>query len=100
MVKSIYKPIVNDNNSYSAFFGCVMKLANLNPDLRCRVLSAADDYEELQSRFFALGLFPGVEVKVLRSAPLGDPLQIRVGSSLLSIRKREAQWIEVEQLPS
>jgi len=77
-----------------------MKLANLSPDLRCRVVSAADDYEELQSRFFALGLFPGVEVKVLRSAPLGDPLQIRVGSSLLSIRKREAQWIEVEQLPS
>ncbi len=62
----------------------------------CRVLDAARGYLEIQSRLYALGLFPGVMVKVLRLAPFGDPIQIKVGNALLSIRKQEAALIEVE----
>lgn len=51
---------------------------------------------ELQSRLYALGLYPGVEVTVLRFAPAGDPIQIRVGGTLLSIRKHEARLVSVE----
>jgi len=47
---------------------------------------------------YALGIFPGVEIKVLRQAPLGDPLQVRVGPSLLSIRKRDAAFIDVDMV--
>ncbi len=51
---------------------------------------------EIQSRLYALGLYPGVEVKVLRFAPMGDPIQLKVGYALLSIRKQEARYIRVE----
>jgi ferrous iron transport protein A len=65
----------------------------------CRVVEAATDNPELQGRLYALGLYPGVEVAVLRYAPAGDPIQVRVGSTLLSIRRQEAASIVVEELP-
>ena len=51
---------------------------------------------EVQGRLLTLGLYPGVNIEVLRRAPLGDPLQVRSGSTLLSIRLHEAQEIDVE----
>ncbi len=75
-----------------------MTLANIRLAGRCRVLAAARENPPLQSRLYALGLYPGVEVDVLRFAPAGDPIQIRVGTTLLSIRKQEAAMIDVEEL--
>lgn len=51
---------------------------------------------EVQGRLLTLGLYPGVQIEVLRRAPLGDPLQVRSGSTLLSIRLHEAEEIDVE----
>ncbi len=76
----------------------MISLAEITEAGRCRVLSAATENPPLQSRLYALGLYPGVEVDVLRFAPAGDPIQIRVGEALLSIRKQEAASIEVESL--
>jgi len=73
-----------------------MTLAEMKQTSRCRVLTAADGSGEIQSRLYALGLYPGVVVDVLRFAPAGDPIQVRVGSALLSIRKQEARLISVE----
>lgn len=73
-----------------------MTLADMAAASHCRVLEAAKEHLEVQSRLYALGLYPGVEVEVLRFAPFGDPIQLRVGNALLSIRKREAQFIQVE----
>ncbi len=75
-----------------------MTLAEIQPRHQCRVLTAAQENLELQSRLYALGLFPGVKVDVLRFAPAGDPIQLRIGASLLSIRKQEAELISVEAL--
>lgn len=73
-----------------------MTLVDAEPMSRCRVLAAAEGQSEVQSRLLALGLYPGVLVDVLRRAPLGDPLQLRVGRSLLSIRLAEARLVQVE----
>lgn len=73
-----------------------MTLAQILPNSFCRVLSAAEQHPELQSRFYALGLFPGADIEVLRYAPVGDPVQVKVGRTLLSIRKQEALLVEVE----
>lgn len=48
-----------------------------------------------QARYLSLGIIPGSNVKVVRVAPLGCPWQIKVGSTLLSIRKSEAEDILV-----
>ena len=62
----------------------------------CVVLDIQPEPAELKSRLYALGVIPGSKLEVLRLAPLGDPMQIRVGGSYLSIRKTEASIISVE----
>ncbi len=51
-------------------------------------------------RLQELGLLPGAHIRVLRRAPLRDPLQIEVGQSLLALRLREARSVQVEPLDS
>ncbi len=46
-------------------------------------------------RLLEMGLVPGTEVQVTKVAPLGDPIEIDVRGSRLSIRKYEARLIEV-----
>jgi Fe2+ transport system protein FeoA len=43
-----------------------------------------------------MGLVPGTEVELVRRAPLGDPLELRVRGYSLSIRGSEARDIELE----
>ena len=73
-----------------------MTLADMAPAGRCRVVGAAEDNRDFQSRLYALGLFPGALVDVLHVAPFGDPVQVRVGQTLISIRKSEAGLVRVE----
>ena len=47
-------------------------------------------------RLFEMGLLPGTHVQVLRRAPLGDPIELRLRNYSLSIRLEEAALIEVE----
>ena len=43
-----------------------------------------------------MGILPNVEVKIIRSAPLGDPLELLIQGYHLSIRKDDAQMIIVK----
>jgi Fe2+ transport system protein FeoA len=52
--------------------------------------------DALQQRIMEMGILPGVEVKVLRQAPLGDPIEVRILGYNLSLRRDEAAHIEVE----
>jgi ferrous iron transport protein A len=62
----------------------------------CIVLNIAPEPAELKSRLYALGIIPGADVQILRFAPLGDPMQLKVGGCFISIRKSEADTIAVE----
>ena len=42
-----------------------------------------------------MGLVPGTEVRVVRVAPLGDPIELRVRDYALSVRRAEAARIAV-----
>ena len=46
-------------------------------------------------RLREMGLLPGTKVKLVRWAPLGDPLEIKVRGYNLSLRKHEAEHVEV-----
>jgi ferrous iron transport protein A len=42
-----------------------------------------------------MGVLPGVPISVVKSAPLGDPIQVRVRGYDLALRRIEAQTITV-----
>lgn len=50
----------------------------------------------LSQRLMELGLVSGIDLEVVRYAPLGDPMQVSLEGCHLSLRKSEAARIEVE----
>ena len=54
--------------------------------------------DESTFRLMEMGLTPGTRVQVSGVAPLGDPLHITLRGYNLSIRRREAEGIEVDRL--
>ena len=50
----------------------------------------------LSCRFLDMGLIPKTRVLVRKTAPMGDPLELRLRGYTLTIRKSDAQQIEVE----
>ena len=47
-------------------------------------------------RLLEMGVVPGVLVRVIKTAPLGDPLEIRVRENHLALRRSEAATIIVK----
>ena len=50
----------------------------------------------LKRRLMDMGVLVGEEVKVVKVAPLGDPIEVKIKSYSLSLRKKEAEGIAVE----
>lgn len=50
----------------------------------------------LRRRLMEMGVLPGTEVEVVRVAPLGDPLEVRLRGYSLSIRREDARIVQVE----
>jgi ferrous iron transport protein A len=46
-------------------------------------------------RLMEMGVVPGAPVRVIKAAPLGDPLEVRVRSYHLALRRSEAQTVSV-----
>jgi ferrous iron transport protein A len=55
--------------------------------------------EESRARLMELGLLVGTPIEVIRFAPLGDPLEIKVRGYHLTLRRHEADQILVSQQP-
>lgn len=51
----------------------------------------------IRRRLMDMGLVGGVEIEFLKSAPMGDPLEFKVRGYHLSLRKEEAQRVEVSE---
>lgn len=64
---------------------------------RARIVEVLGD-DEVSQRLLEMGLTPGVEVRMLGAAPLGDPLEIELRGYRLSVRKSEAARVEITTL--
>ena len=60
------------------------------------VISAVGGEGALRLHLLDMGLIPGTYVKVIKAAPLGDPIEIFVRGYELTIRKADASVIELE----
>ena len=50
----------------------------------------------LRQHFLDMGVIPGAQITLVKFAPMGDPIQIRVRGYELTLRVEEAKKIEVE----
>ncbi|KKD59498.1 iron transporter FeoA [Grimontia sp. AD028] len=72
-----------------------MKLTELKPGKAGRVLSLSSVPTIPRKKLMAMGLLPETEFSVIRYAPMGDPVQIRVRGCDIALRLSLAQNIEV-----
>lgn len=63
-----------------------------------KVVSIEDSSDELRSHILNMGLTPGVEVTLIKKAPLGDPLEFRLRGYELALQKKDASKIVVRNL--
>lgn len=75
-----------------------MKLSELKKGDSAVVLSINSDNMGLKRRLLDMGVTKGVEVKVKKIAPLGDPIDIELRGYELCLRKRDLASIEVSKL--
>ncbi|MDY2987946.1 MAG: ferrous iron transport protein A [Peptoniphilus sp.] len=52
----------------------------------------------LKRRIMDMGITKGAEIYIRKVAPLGDPVQINIRNYELSIRKEDAELIEIEEM--
>lgn len=76
-----------------------MHMNKLKPGDNGVIVGFEPDHEAYQHKLLSMGLTPGAAFSVVRVAPLGDPMQIKVRGFHLSLRKSEAAAIQVEKQP-
>ncbi len=54
--------------------------------------------DTLAVRLLEMGLTPGIQVSLVGKAPLGDPWELEVRGYRLSIRRSEAERVEIERV--
>lgn len=79
-------------------FSLSQSLSHAKAGDKLTVLAIDANQAGISERLYALGIFPGTLLQVLRKAPLGDPLQVKAGHTLISIRRQEAEAVSVEAL--
>jgi ferrous iron transport protein A len=70
-------------------------LTNLKPK-EVGTICSHNSQGAIRQRLLDLGLIPETEVKFVRYAPMGDPIEIRVGLTNVAIRKSEAETVIVD----
>jgi ferrous iron transport protein A len=73
-----------------------MKMSDLKPGDKGTVLKV-EHMGETTGRLMDLGLHKGASFKVVRKAPLGDPMEIKLRGTLLALRMKEAESVIVEK---
>ncbi len=69
-------------------------LDRMAPGSRCLVEAVRGD-DGVSQRLMEMGLIEGSEIRVVRLAPLGDPMELLLHGYHLSLRKTEAARVEV-----
>lgn len=72
-----------------------MTLKDVKPRKTVRITKISGE-GAIKRRIMDMGLTKGTEVFVRKVAPLGDPVEITVRSYELSVRKYDAELVEVE----
>jgi len=76
----------------------IIKLKDMNVGDRGRVAKYDHSLSAYRQKLLAMGLTPGTEFQVLRVAPLGDPVEIRVRGTDLTLRREEASGLNITPL--
>ena len=76
----------------------ILTLADLPKRHEAKIVSIKCTDPALRAHILDMGLTPHVKVTMIKTAPLGDPLEIKVRGYVLTLRKNEAQKILITDI--
>lgn len=76
----------------------IVHLSDLKKGQRAKVVSLHNDNAELKQRLLDMGIAKGVVIKVKKTAPFGDPVNIELRGYQLCLRKKDLSQIDIEVL--
>ncbi|CAG1015497.1 Fe(2+) transport protein A [Anaerolineae bacterium] len=76
----------------------LITLDNLKPG-QCATVRRVKGEGPIRRRLMDMGIVNGIEIEMLKTAPLGDPIEYQLRGYHLSLRKAEARLIEIELTP-
>ena len=74
--------------------GNIKTLSYLQPGQEA-IITKVKGYGAFRKRITEMGFVPGTAVKIIKKAPLGDPMELELMGYRISLRKREADLIEI-----
>jgi len=78
----------------------MLSTSRIKPGVKAKVLGITSaisiEKRQLRQQLLAKGLTPGTVFEVVRFAPLGDPIQIKVRGFLLGLRRFEMDALQFE----
>ena len=74
-----------------------MTIKDCKPGQSARVLAVGGE-GALRQHFLDMGVIPGAEVTVVKLAPMGDPMELRIHGYELTLRLEDAEKIEAERI--
>lgn len=75
-----------------------LRFRDLKPGETAQVTGFDVTEKAYRSRLGAMGLTKGAEIKFIRAAPMGDPVEIEIRGYKLSIRKEEAAIVKLRRI--
>jgi Fe2+ transport system protein FeoA len=75
----------------------LVSLSRLRPGERGTIEQVAKGQVNVRQRLLEMGLYKGTIVEFIRSAPMGDPIEVRINGANLSLRRAEAEAIIVKK---
>ncbi len=72
----------------------IVKLATMK-DGQKGIVEAVEGHGNIQHRLVDMGVVKGSHISVIKRAPLGDPIEVKVKGTELALRKAEAAMISV-----
>lgn len=62
------------------------------------VIKSVGSHGALRQHFLDMGMIPGVEITVVKLAPMGDPMEVQIHGYELTLRLEEADQIEIDPI--
>ena len=76
----------------------MLRLSDLSPGEIAKISGFYPGNKAYRQKLLAMGLTPNTHFEVIRRAPLGDPIQIRIRDFYLSLRQAETALLKIERV--
>ncbi len=78
-----------------------MKIKDFEIGTKLKLVGFDSEAGNYRQKLFSMGLIKGAEFEIVRKAPLGDPIELRIKKTFsLSLRTDEAHILNVEEITS